>query len=86
MSCRSAGGLPEEGSPPFLNRRRFLLAKAGNREMQDEVRAVVDEGQRVVHIVVPRLGKLTEDEQRAVLARPPALRREREAKGYSVRY
>jgi hypothetical protein len=51
-----------------------------------DVRVVVDEGKRVVYIVVPPLSKLTEEEQRAALARALALRREWESKGYAVRY
>jgi hypothetical protein len=54
--------------------------------MAAEVRVVVDEVQRVVHLIVPPLHKLTDDEQRAVLTRAAALRREWEAKGYTVRY
>jgi hypothetical protein len=55
-------------------------------QVEVEVRAVVDEAQRVVHLIVPPLAKLTEHESRAVLERARALRREWEAKGYAVHY
>ena len=54
--------------------------------VDDEVRAEVNEAQRVARIVLPPMEQLTDAEARAALERALVLRREWEAKGYSVRY
>ena len=50
------------------------------------VRVHVDEAHRTVHITLPPFGRMTDDGARAALEDAIRLRREWEAKGYSVRY
>ena len=52
----------------------------------EDVCATVDEARRVVHIVLPTLANLTDEQARAALERALLLRREWESKGYEVRY
>lgn len=54
--------------------------------MPEEVRAEVDEARRVVHIILPTLARLTDEQARNALERALVLRREWESKGYEVRY
>jgi hypothetical protein len=50
------------------------------------VGVTVDEAQRVVHIQLPRLAEMTDDQARAALEQAMQIRKEWEENGYEIRY
>jgi hypothetical protein len=54
--------------------------------VSQEVGVEVDEATRVVHIILPPMAELTDEQARDDLEQALVLRREWESKGYAVRY
>ena len=59
-----------------------------NEKAPDERRVgvTVDEAQRVVHIQLPRLAEMTDDQALAALEQAIQIRKEWEENGYEIRY